>query len=280
MQKVKIIHSVSEIIKSFFLIKKPIFISVIIGLAAFISGCEKFEIQKKKVQSGVNQAKTNYFIHMTDAPGYFSEVNVDILSVVAKTNRGEVTLNVNAGIYNLLDFQNGVDTMIATGALDSCTVSQIRLILGNRNTVVVDSMSYPLKVPSGSTSGLKLQVHHELKAGVAYHVLLDFDANKSVVKTGNNQYILKPVIRTIDTAISGSIKGMVLPLGYTDSVTVSSNGTTYNTQVDANGYFMFQGLAPGTYDLTVYARTPYTNITLNGITVIKGKNTNLGLLNL
>jgi hypothetical protein len=34
----------------------------------------------------------------------------------------------------------------------------------------------------------------------------DFD-NKSIVKLGNGGYKLKPVIRTVETAISGAIKG-------------------------------------------------------------------------
>jgi hypothetical protein len=34
-----------------------------------------------------------------------------------------------------------------------------------------------------------------------YHVLLDFDANKSIVKLGNGGYKLKPVIRTVETAM-------------------------------------------------------------------------------
>jgi hypothetical protein len=42
--------------------------------------------------------------------------------------------------------------------------------------------------------------------GIMYHVLLDFDANKSIVKLGNGGYKLKPVIRTVESAISGAIK--------------------------------------------------------------------------
>jgi hypothetical protein len=41
----------------------------------------------------------------------------------------------------------------------------------------------------------------------------DFDANKSIVKLGNGGYKLKPVIRTVETAISGAIKGTITPIG-------------------------------------------------------------------
>jgi hypothetical protein len=46
-----------------------------------------------------------------------------------------------------------------------------------------------------------------------YTVLLDFDANKSIVKQGNGTYSLKPVIRTIEQAISGAVKGKITPVG-------------------------------------------------------------------
>jgi hypothetical protein len=57
-----------------------------------------------------------------------------------------------------------------------------------------------IEYPSAEQSGLKLQVNQTLQEGIMYHVLLDFDANKSIVKLGNGGYKLKPVIRTVETA--------------------------------------------------------------------------------
>ena len=54
-------------------------------------------------------------VRMTDLPGNYDEVNVDIRGVEVTGNGGSVTLNINPGIYNLLDYANGVDTLIATG---------------------------------------------------------------------------------------------------------------------------------------------------------------------
>ena len=248
----------------------------------FVVSCNKLEELGKYTKNTASSGlKTNYFVHLTDAPGQFSQVNVDIVSVVVKTDKGkEVTLNVNAGIYNLLDFRNGVDTLLATGGLDSCTVTQIRLVLGSRNSVMVDSVVYPLKVPSGEQSGLKLQVHQVLQAGVAYHVILDFDANKSIVKTGKGVYMLKPVLRTIDTAVSGSIKGLINPDSVSSVVTAVSGTDTFTCIPDAKGYFLFRGLAPGTYDMTITPAAPYNVTNINGIIVSKGVCTNTGTHNL
>lgn len=243
----------------------------------FETGCKKYDpvITPKKPSGG----QTNYFVRMTDAPGNFTAVNVDIQSVVVKTNRGDVTLNVNPGIYNLLDFTNGKDTLIATGGLDSAVVSQIRLVLGSNNTVVIDSVTYPLEVPSGAQSGLKLQVHHELKAGVAYTVLLDFDAAKSVVKAGK-KYLLKPVIRTIDSAVSGSIKGLLFPAGVRTDISAASGTDTFRITADVTGYFLFKGIPSGNYNLEFTPDTPYNVFNVNGVTVTNGQTTNLGTLNL
>lgn len=62
---------------------------------------------------------------------------------------------------------------------------------------MVDSTVHPLKVPSGSESGLKVQVNKDIKPNQTYVFTLDFDAHKSVVKTGNNQYLLKPVVKLV-----------------------------------------------------------------------------------
>lgn len=257
-------------------------ILLFLGFLLFLSGCKKIDEYRKYDQSGSSsKEKSNYYVRLTDAPGDFTQVNVDIQSVIIKTNGGkDITLNVNPGIYNLLNFQNGVDTLIASGGLDSTVINQIRLVLGSQNSVMVDSVLYPLTVPSGSQSGLKLQVHHALTPGVDYHVLLDFDANQSIVKTGNGKYMLKPVIRTIDSAISGSIKGMINPIGVATTISTTFNGVTYTTNADANGYFLLKGLPPGTYDLTITPITPYSVQQVNGVIVIKGLNTNTGTINL
>src|ERR1051325_4053076 len=100
-----------------------------------------------------------YAVRMTDVPGPYNAVNIDLQSVVITGIDGkDVTMNVHPGIYNLLDFSNGIDTLIASGSLEVSTVEQIRLILGTNNTVVVNNVPYPLSTPSADQSGLKLQV--------------------------------------------------------------------------------------------------------------------------
>lgn len=221
-----------------------------------------------------------YEIRMTDAPGPYSAVNIDLQSVEITGNGGQtVMLNVNPGIYNLLNFSNGIDTLIASGTLDDANVQQIRLILGPNNTVVVNNITYPLSTPSADQSGLKLQVHQTLQAGVLYSVLLDFDANKSIVETGNGTYKLKPVIRTIETANSGAIRGKISPAGTLAFVTAtSSTNVTYSSNVMASGDFLLMGVPAGTYSLTVTPAFPFNIFTINNLVVTTGVTANTGTI--
>jgi hypothetical protein len=208
------------------------------------------------------QGSYPYSVSMTDAPGPYQKVNVDVIGVEIKGEGSEsTTLNVIPGIYDLLTLSNGVEKLIATDTLGISKVSQIRLILGTRNTVVLlDGTSYPLSTPSAEQSGLKLQVNQRLQEGIMYHVLLDFDANKSIIKLGNGGYKLKPVIRTIETAISGAIKGSITPTGTLAVATATNLVTleTYSTNVNVEGKFLVMGLPSGKYSLTI---TPDINST-------------------
>lgn len=217
-------------------------------------------------------------VRMTDAPGNFQEVNVDITGVEFKVNGGTtVNLNVNPGIYNLLDYVNGIDTLIASANVPSGTLSQVRLILGPNNSVMVDSVMYPLSTPSAMQSGLKLNVHATLTPGVLYELLLDFDANQSIVLEGNGEYKLKPVIRVISTATSGSIHGTVVTtLALPATVSATDGVNTYTTVTDVNGSFLLRGLPAGTYTVTITPEAPYLPLTTPNVVVTVGAMVELG----
>ncbi|MBL7797251.1 MAG: DUF4382 domain-containing protein [Saprospiraceae bacterium] len=144
-----------------------------------------------------DEDSTTLRIRLTDGPGDFQQVNVDIQEVVlklAKDTSKWQTLPTNAGIYNLLDFQNGVDTLLASGSISTDVLKEVRLVLGSNNTVMVDSVVYNLETPSAEQSGLKIKVDKSLAISLD-SLTLDFDAEQSIVKNGNGTYILKPVIK-------------------------------------------------------------------------------------
>lgn len=260
-------NNVQNKLKRFFNIKQIIFLFAVGFSIVLLPSCNK------------NKSLSHLSVQMTDAPGNYNAVMIDLQGVEFTGNGGStVILNTKTGIYNLLDFANGVDTLIATGDIEAGTISQMRLILGPNNTVVVDNVVYPLSTPSAMQSGLKLQMHQTMEPGISYSILLDFDANQSIVNQGNGSYQLKPVIRTIDMAISGSISGSITPVGVIATVSVTSNGITYTTVTNENGTFLIAGLPVGIYDVTVTPPLPRLAVTITGKSVMMGISTNLGIV--
>ncbi|MEP6627937.1 MAG: DUF4382 domain-containing protein [Ginsengibacter sp.] len=85
------------------------------------------------------------------------------------------------------------------------------MILGDDNQLVFkDGTTADLKTTSAQESGLKLNVHADLVAGIPYELVMDFDAARSIVKAGiSGQYLLIPVIRTFVKAAGGAIQGIL-----------------------------------------------------------------------
>lgn len=143
-------------------------------------------------------------VKMTDAPGDFDSVFVDIQQVQVHVSNnggssGWTDLNTNAGVYNLLELQNDITTVLVdTNALPVGNLQQMRLILGSNNSVVIDSLTYPLELSSQNQTGLKLNLDTQITPNDLVEVLIDFDAEKSIVETGQGTFILKPVITVED----------------------------------------------------------------------------------
>lgn len=170
-------------------------------ISAFIlSSCNKDdETNNENPPEGT--ADFNVSLKSTTAKSTYDSILIDIQAISIHTssdsaeNSGWFELETNGGIYDLLDYDSGNDTLIAfDSVLQTQTVSQIRLILGENNTIGVDGEIYDLETPSAQTSGLKIQVHAELEADLSYKIVLDFDADNSIIETGNGKYKLKPVI--------------------------------------------------------------------------------------
>lgn len=167
--------------------KKATLTSLLAALIVLFAACNKSSVD----------GQTNLRVNLTDNPYNATEVNVDIKEVrvnFKSDSAGWQTLNTTPGIYNLLLLQNGVDTLLATGPVPAGVLKEIRFILGTRNSIKIESIVYPLTIPSGGESGLKIKVDKRLNAGID-SLLIDFDAALSIIKTGNGEYKLKPVLK-------------------------------------------------------------------------------------
>ena len=144
-----------------------------------------------------NDSTTDLRIRLTDNPYNATEVNVDIQQVRVNfrdDSTGWVNLNTRAGVYNLLDFQQGIDTLIAQSTVPTGTIKEVRFVLGSQNSIKIDNNTYPLTIPSGSESGLKIKLNKQLNAQVD-SLVIDFDAALSILQTGAGDYKLKPVLK-------------------------------------------------------------------------------------
>ena len=233
---------------------------------------------------------------MTDTPGDYDAVNVDIQSVQVNSNAsasesdpGWTTLNTGSiGVVNLLDYTNGTEKTLSSGDFPSGQISQIRLVLGSNNTVTMGQTTMNLETPSAQQSGLKLLVNTTLNAGVTYKFTLDFDAARSVVKTGSAKYILKPVIKVITEAESGAISGVVKPASENVAVYVIS-GTGDSADTVATSYapvddmnYLLSGVPAGTYNLAFDPgeTSTYNSFTMDNVSVSLGEVTQADTVNL
>ena len=81
-------------------------------------------------------------VKMVDAPSGYDAVYIEIIGLEANLGNGWTTLALdNKGVYNLLSFTNGNSLALMNDTVMApCTISELRLILGTNNTVVVDGM--------------------------------------------------------------------------------------------------------------------------------------------
>lgn len=241
-----------------------------LGLGIGLTACNKNE-------SGSNMTKMN--IKLTDSPAAYDAIYLSVKEIQVLTSGGSSTISVGATPFNILNFRMGKDTLIASKDIPSGMIQEIRLVLNDTgNRVVVNGNSTVLTTPSGQSSGVKLKVQEELQEGVAYTLLLDFDAAKSIVQAGNGKYLLKPVIRAIPNAVSGAITGVVSPLAASPKVYAIAGTDTLGTITDATGKFWFPGVAAGTYKVEIEPVSPYLKKTIENVAVVQGSVKDLGTI--
>ncbi|TVR79009.1 MAG: DUF4382 domain-containing protein [Chitinophagaceae bacterium] len=245
---------------------------IVLAVLAFgLAACNKDE------KNG--EAKVEF--RLIDAPELYDEVNVHIIGLELIRPGGPVSLAVNPGVYNLLDFTNGNDTIIATDFIPAGKLNQIRLILGeDSNTIVKNGVVHPLSTPSAQQSGLKVNVNHDLVEDMEYVFWIDFDASKSIVETGAGAFILKPVLRVFLDGVFGTLSGNVSPVLQPTAVSAITGSDTISTFIDPSGGFYIMGLDAGTYEVLITPPAPANDTIISNVDIVNGQNTDLGTVQL
>lgn len=166
--------------------------NIILGISVGL-----FSLTVLLIACSKNKETTQLKIRLTDNPFNAQEVNVAIQEVrvnFRNDSSGWVTLPTQAGVYNLLGLQNGVDTLLASGTVTTGTIKEIRFILGTNNSIKINNVVYPLTIPSGGETGLKIKVNKSIAAGMD-SLLIDFDVALSILQIGTGDFKLKPVLK-------------------------------------------------------------------------------------
>ncbi len=282
------------------------------GLAwslVLLGACGRHNDVQASEEPGPGQSKVS--VYLTDGPGLFDQVLVDIRQLAVKVDTSAAgggwwkpgerfdghrcwnhdkedhqavwdTIAIQPGVYDLLNLANGADTLLASDLIPQGRILAFRLTLGEDNSLVKDSVSYPLNLlPDWHT--VYIRVHggdFEKLSSRHYKIWLDFDAGRSVVALHHGEFYLKPVLRAFAVSQTGRLAGRVLPADAQAVVSVYNDGDTLYAIPGRNGQFMLRGLEEGNYDVLVNASSPYMDTTLTGVSVSTGKLTDLGTLQL
>lgn len=271
MKNTKIIHST------------VVFSILLIGLYACTKESSS-SLQQGQQTKGPATAKIYLTDHQTPI---FDSVFIDIQKLEVKvedsnsTNDGWTTLNINPGVYNILRFRNGLDTLFANGTLPNNQIRKIRLTLGTNNSLMKSGQSYPLKIKSDDRQVVaNLDNTNFDVSGSQVFFWIDFDAGNSirVDNSGpgnNNGFLLKPQIKIFTHSQSGRIEGKVFPRDADPIIKAIKGSDTATAIPEREGEFKIVGLNPGTYQVLIDAQNGYVDTTINNVVVRKGEDTHL-----
>jgi hypothetical protein len=267
--------------------------------------CQKdVSVTNDNIPAGMNKVS----VYLTDGPTDYQNVFIDIQRIEIKldtcrrnrdddhdhpgcdddhdsvSTRCQVwdTLNINAGVYDLLTLRNGLDTLLASGFVLNGKIERIKITLGNNNSVVVDSVSYPLQLINNQHFVyINIRREHlDMLSENNLRFYLDFNLNRSIIYF-NGKYWLKPVLKPFGRHSSGEIEGKIRPVHSAGMIKAyNATDTGYALPWWHEGEFKIRGLQEGTYSLFIDGINGYRDTTIDNITVRRSRETDLGNIQL
>ena len=244
-------------------------------------GTLKINLTDALEKNDANGVYENIFISISRIEAHFVETDEEQLDtedagesekgnwqVIAEWDEGE-------GFEVDLIELGGKSILLASELLPSGKYTQLRIFLEDQAIIIVNGEEgleeHDLNIPSVEQTGIKLIHPFEIIPGQITELTLDFDVEKSIIKTGNGDYKLKPVIGIISSyspdegeLFFGSIEGLVYELNVEEervgivgaSVTIEgltlpyggTYGGTTNTGLD--GYYTIIDVPFGVYKVT------------------------------
>jgi hypothetical protein len=189
--------------------------AVIAGLATALSGCGD------STSTNVPEGYGTLQVEVTDGPIDLTEITnlyitfeelyvvPDPDSLLPDSLNAPIHIITTPVTLDLLALANGLTATLGTANLPEGNYRAIHLLVneGDSWLIEADGDSEDVKVPSNR---IKVITDFTVTSGGVSELVLDFDAAASLIKTGNGQYILRPVIRQLpDRPLGASIEGSV-----------------------------------------------------------------------
>lgn len=159
-------------------------------------------------------------IGITDAPVDSAEaVVIHFTSATIHGDSGNTVVAVTDPVsgdpgrtIDLLALQSGQWTGLFDNVVTAGHYSWIRLEMDfSKSYIQINGARYALRCTSCENNGYKLNSSFTVERDAVLALMLDFDLRKSITDPSNasTDYTLRPTLRTIATAASGSISGAV-----------------------------------------------------------------------
>jgi hypothetical protein len=256
-------------------------------LALCVSAAVFFSCQKETARSNNGPSKVN--VYLTDHPTpVFDSVFIDLQKLELKVEDSSspsdwITVAIHPGVYNILRFRNGIDTLFANGIIPGSRLRKLRLTLGSQNSVMKAGQRFPLSIHDNDREVVADldESNFEIQSSGQVLFWIDFDVANSIRTDNsghgnNNGFELKPHIRIFTKNKSGRIEGRVLPRE-SDPVIMAINGadTAMAIPEDRDGEFKIVGLNAGNYKVFIDGQNGYSDTTINNVIVRKNEDTHL-----
>jgi len=248
---------------------------------ALLIVCAGFTIQSCKKDNKVSQGQME--VRMTDSPGDFVALNVEILKIEAYLeNSGWVTINETSKEINILDLTNGAEvTLVSATSVQPGTYTKLKLTFSGENSLTFNgttgSNTVNLSFGSSFSGQVEVPIHCQISGGATSSILLDFNVGSSIAQAGGG-YTLNPMIAEIsdpNTGVQGQVSGASQA-----AISLSSASYSSSTYINQDGYFMIKGVPDGTYLLKIEAKgigeVLASQKSIQNVTITKGQIKSLG----
>ena len=134
---------------------------------------------------------------LTDAPPatdmiQSADVTISTVYLVGSDGTARDTLSTNAGVFHLLDLQNGIAAFLGTATVVAGDYEQLRLVVTDATITLKSGFTFSdgastrdLKVPSGPQSGIKVDFGGSVHITPPTTTLtIDFPVDQNFVFTG------------------------------------------------------------------------------------------------